>query len=162
TRRSTSAALLGIAATASVQQAITEGQWALIDSLRSAGTTANALDFERIVDRDIVGAMIAGAGHEERARRAVQKLEIGMPRDSARADLATRAVGLDGWMIGAYNAMYGDTLLVKRWADALGSLPPGGSPREYGAALQADVQARLASRRGDLTTALTLARRAFD
>jgi hypothetical protein len=57
--------------------------------------------------------------------------------------------------------MYGDTALARRWDAALGTLPKGGSPSEYAAALRADIEARLAARRGDRKTALALASRAL-
>jgi len=81
--------------------------------------------------------------------------------DSAAAWLPTRAVWLEGWLIGAYHAMFADTSIARRWAEALGKLPKGGSPPEYGAALRTDISARLAARRGDRKTALVLAGRAL-
>jgi tetratricopeptide (TPR) repeat protein len=57
--------------------------------------------------------------------------------------------------------MYGDTTLARRWQVALRALPRGGSPAEYNSALDADLEARLAARRGDRSRALEHARRAY-
>jgi len=144
-----------------VQQLSSEGRWTAIDSLRRVNAFARVANFDRTVDRLTVAAAIAGAGDDALSRRAVDTLAKTMLADSAAAWLPTRAVWLEGWLIGAYHAMFADTSIARRWAEALGKLPKGGSPPEYGAALGTDISARLAARRGDRKTALALAGRAL-
>jgi tetratricopeptide (TPR) repeat protein len=139
-----------------------QSRWSVIDSMRVAQTYAQLPGFETAVDRMAVAASIAGATTEARGARGAAALSVGLPPDSALALLNKRNVWHDGWLVGAYHAMYGDTALARRWRNALGTLPPGGSPREYGRALQADLDARLAARQGDRGRALQHARRAFE
>ena len=138
-----------------------EARWHAIDSLERAKVFDGIAGFGRVVDRLTAAASIAGTTDDTLGRRAVDRLATTMIPDSAQAWLESRAVWLDGWLIGAYHAMYGDTALAKRWAIALGKLPRGGSPPDYGESLQYDIDARLASRRGDRQTALALAGRAL-
>jgi hypothetical protein len=137
-------------------------RWGDIDSLRRSGAFAQAAGFERIVDRATVAASIAGAVDEGTARRAVSALAVNVTPDSALAWFNSRPVWLDGWLVGAWHAMYGDTVLARRWDAALGTLPKGGSPAEYASALRADIESRLAARRGDRDAALRFASRAMD
>jgi hypothetical protein len=58
--------------------------------------------------------------------------------------------------------MYGDTSMARRWQAAFGTLPKGRAPREYAAAIQEDIAARLSARAGNRLVALQHARRAFD
>ena len=139
-----------------------EGRWQTIDSLRQSGAFQAAAGFERLVDRLTVAASIAGVADEAAAQRAVAALAAKMPPDSALALFERAPVWHEGWLIGAWNAMYGDTLLARRWDAAIGTFPRGGSPPEYKGALRADIQSRLAARRGDRRTALAAAGRAFE
>jgi hypothetical protein len=125
------------------------------------GAFANVPGLDRQVDQLMTAAAVGGAADDDVARNAAMRLASRMQPDSARALLETRPVWLEGWLIGAYHAMYGDTSLALRWHAALGTLPKGGSPREYAAALQADIAARLSARRGDRAAALQHARRAL-
>ena len=154
--------LLRVATGAEVQLAAAEGRFRAIDSLRRAGAFTDISGFERVIDRMMIATAIAGAGDEALARASAATLARDFPPDSATAWLDKRPVWMEGWLVGAYHAMYGDTVLARRWAGALGALPEGGSPRQYGAALRADVEARLAARRGDRPTALAHAYRAFE
>jgi tetratricopeptide (TPR) repeat protein len=140
-----------------VQLLSAESRWSVVDSLTRAGALAEVPGFDRQVDRFRVAAAISGTAEDAGVRAAAARLEATMRPDSALAWFARRPVWLEGWLIGAYEAMYGDTTLARRWGEALGSLPEGGSPRRFGAALAADVAARLAGRRGDRTTALARA-----
>ena len=162
TRRDATGLLQRVATGGVAQHAATEGRWRALDSLRRAGAFADIPNFDRVVERVIAAGAIAGAGDETLARAAVGAIAKDMPPDSALAYQEKRMVWQDGWLIGAFHAMYGDTVLARRWATALGTLPEGGSPRRYGAALRADVEARLAARRGARDLALTHARRAFE
>ena len=151
---------LGISALSQISAA--ESRWAVIDSMRRANAYGQMPGFEAGLDRAAIAASIAGTADEARGARAAEALAVGLPPDSAFALREKRDTWHDGWLIGAYHAMYGDTVLARRWRDALGRLPPGGSPREYGRAVQADVDARLSARRGDRAGALAHARRAYE
>jgi tRNA A-37 threonylcarbamoyl transferase component Bud32 len=137
-----------------------ESRWSAIDSLARTGAFGGVVGFDRLVDRLTAAAAIAGVADESTGRRAVDRLSAAMIPDSALAWLESRPVWHEGWLIGAYHAMYGDTALARRWAEALGKLPKGGSP-DYGEGLRYDIDARLAGRRGDRQTALGLAGRAL-
>lgn len=132
-----------------------------MDSMRASGVFGIRPGFDAVVDRMTVAAAIAGGAPAEDAVVPVARLEEGMTPDSAKALFMKRSVWHDGWLVGAYHAMYGDTALARRWGAALGALPAGGSPREYGRALEADVASRLAVRRGDRAEALRQARVAY-
>ena len=159
--RETGAPLARVAMGGLVQLYAAEGRWRLIDSLRRANVFDQVTNFDRLLLRETVAAGISGTADEELARSAVAALAAGRSPDSARAQFARQPVWLEGWLIGAYHAMYGDTTLARRWQAALRSLPRGGSPPDYNAALDADIAARLAARRGDRSRALEEARRAY-
>jgi hypothetical protein len=101
-------------------------------------------------------------GDDELERSAVVRFAADIPPDSARAYLNTHSVWLDGWLVGAYHAMYADTVMARRWITAMGTLPAGGHPPEYGKALKADIASRLAARRGQRDSALAQAHVAYD
>jgi hypothetical protein len=151
-----------MALSALTQNAMAESNWKVVDSLRSAGAYAQLAPLEQAVDRASVVSALAGTGSADRAGAAVARLAVGLPPSSARAQFNKRNVWHDGWLIGAYNATYGDTALARAWMASLASLPSGGSPKEYARALEADVASRLALRAGDRAGALTHARRAYD
>ena len=139
-----------------------QGRWSVLDSLRNAGTFSPGSGFDRTLERAILAGAIAGAGDERLARRAFTVLSTGFPPDSAFAAFNSRPAWHEGWLIGAYNAMYGDTLLARRWQLALAALPTKDArPARYTEALRDDIAARLASRRGNRADALVLARRAY-
>ncbi|MGH7637333.1 MAG: hypothetical protein ACREOK_06740, partial [Gemmatimonadaceae bacterium] len=117
--------------------------------------------FDQVVDRMTIAAGILGASTSERALDAARRIAVGLPPDSALALFNRRNVWHDGWLIGAFHAAFGDTVLASRWGDAMATLPSGGSPKEYARALQADIRSRLALRRGDRASALAYARQAF-
>jgi hypothetical protein len=162
TRRTAEAQLLRMAMGSQAQLYGAEGRWRALDSLRASGAFSTVPWLDRQVDQLATAAAVGGAGDDEVAKRAVTRLTSTMVPDSALAWLATRPVWLEGWLIGAYHAMYGDTTIANRWHVALGRLPKGGSPREYAAALQTDIAARLAARRGDRPAALQHARHALE
>jgi tetratricopeptide (TPR) repeat protein len=115
-----------------------------------------------VAQRLFIAADLAGVGDEEIARRAVAELTSRVSPDSALAYFGTLEVWLDGWLVGAWNAQFGDTLLARRWIQAIGTLPPGGSSKDYRGSLNADIEGRLAARKGGLSDALDHARTAFD
>ena len=159
--RQTGAPLARVAMGGLVQLYAAEGRWRLIDSLRRAHLFDQVTNFDRLLLRETVGAAISGTTDEELGRAAVATLAVGRSPDSARAQFERQPVWLEGWLIGAYHAMYGDTTLARRWQVALRALPRGGSPPDYNLALDADIEARLAARRGDRSRALEHARRAY-
>lgn len=113
--------------------------------------------------RLMIGAVsLAGMADSEAAAVAAAELARYVPVDSATAYFDTHPVWWVGWMVGAYNAQYGDTVLSRQWQEAIAEMRAGGSPATYREALQADIEARLAVRRGDTELALQHARRAFE
>lgn len=144
-----------------VQMLVGGSRWRAVDSMRNANAFAIRPGFDQIVDRMTVAAGILGAATGERAADAAQRVSVGLPPDSALALFNRRNVWHDGWLIGAFHAAHGDTLLASRWSEAIGTLPSGGSPKEAARALQADIRSRLALRRGDRESALAYARQAF-
>jgi len=147
---------------ASAQMAIAEGRLAEIDSASRAGAYREFAAFERTLDRFLVASAIAGIGDSGPVAHALGRLAVYMPPESALARFQTHPVWATGWVVGAWHAMYGDTALVRRWRVALGTLPAGAMPGDWRGALQADFDARLAVRRGDLRDGFRLARRAYD
>lgn len=98
-----------------------------------------------------VAAALAGIGDPDAAAEAVGELAAYTPLDSLEALLETREVWITAWAVGAYHATLGDTAEARRWQDAISGLPPGETTvSEWPAALAADLEARLAARRGDL------------
>ncbi|MCI0436056.1 MAG: hypothetical protein L0271_20805 [Gemmatimonadetes bacterium] len=140
--------------------AIARGELAPLDSAISAGAY-RANDLFRRLQAHIVAASLVGIGEDVVTRRAVDALADHVTPDSALAHLDSRPVWWFGWLVGAWHATRGDTAQARRWIDALGTLPPGGSPREYHHALQADLRARLAARAGDFGPAMDEARTAY-
>jgi hypothetical protein len=145
-----------------VQMFAAEGHWSGIDSLRRARAFGIAPDFEATVDRITAAAAVAGVTDEATGRRAVDALAATLSPERGLALFNTRQVWLEGWLIAAWHAMYGDTSVTRRWDAAMATFPKGGSPREYAASLRADLESRLAARRSDRRAALAHAGRALD
>ncbi|HEX6133595.1 MAG TPA: hypothetical protein VFZ24_06520 [Longimicrobiales bacterium] len=106
-------------------------------------------------------ASLVGVGDTGTAAATVGALAASLPVDSALAYFEKMPVWWIGWLIGAYHAQSGDTVLARRWQRTFEQFPSGGSPAEWAAAVRADIEARLAMRRGDAEAALASARRAF-
>jgi tetratricopeptide (TPR) repeat protein len=145
-----------------VQLALAEGRLREVDSTARAGAFREFPGLDRTVDLFLVASAIAGVSDSAVTRRALASLASFVPVDSAAAYVETRPVWWTGWVLGAHHAMFGDSGVTARWRAAIGALPGGGSSRDYRGALQADFDARLAARRGDLRRALTFAERAYD
>jgi hypothetical protein len=126
--------------------------------IRAGGLTPDFLIQAQLM---IVAASLAHVGDEATAADAAAALARAVPVDSAAAYFETRPVWWVGWMIAAHNAQLGDTVMARRWQRVIAAFPAGGSPAEWAAALHADIEARLAVRRGDTDDALQHARRAF-
>lgn len=126
------------------------GRLQAVDSVLTTG----ALDGIRtLIDLYFVTTWLAGVGDRELTERAVAELTAHVPPESAVAYFEQRAVWPSLWAVGAYHASYGDTARARIWQETLGELPGGGTPLDYRVSLQADIEARLAARRGDLATA---------
>jgi tetratricopeptide (TPR) repeat protein len=145
-----------------VQLVIAEGRLRETDSLVRSGAFQGQPGLDRTVDLFLAASALAGIGDSAVTRRAIGGLEAFVPVDSAQAYFENRPVWWAGWVLGAYHATYGDSAVTARWRAAIGALPGGGTSRDYRGALQADFDARLAARRGDLRRALELAQRAYD
>ncbi|MGD2122131.1 MAG: hypothetical protein PVJ76_10330 [Gemmatimonadota bacterium] len=152
--------LARVAAREAVRLAVARGHLASVDAGLRDGSLAGA-NLDGLAQQFLVAADLAGVGEREMARRAVEAVVSRLPPDSALAFFNTHPVWLEGWLVGAWSAQYGDTLLAQRWIDAIGTLPPGGTSEDYRGSLQADIAGRLATRRGDPGEALDRAGSAF-
>jgi TolB-like protein len=139
-----------------------EGRTRQVDSARAAIVPGELSSLSRWTDILLAAAAIADVGDERSGAAAAARLAEYVPVDSAQAYLPTRPVWMIGWAIAAYHASRGDTTETRRWHEAFGRFPAGGSPPTWRESIQADLAARLASRRGDTPAALALARRAFE
>jgi tetratricopeptide (TPR) repeat protein len=138
---------------------IAEGRVAAVDSLVRTGQ----LDpVRQPVNRMLVNAFLMGVGDAAVARRAVGELAAFAPADSLLAYLDSRPeVWAAGWAVGAYEASSGDTAQARMWQRAIAALPAGNTPWDWKASLAADIEARLAARRGDAAAAELEAQRAY-
>jgi tetratricopeptide (TPR) repeat protein len=140
---------------------LARGRTALVDSGIAAGDYAGS-NFYRTLQLLLVGASIIDLSDSLAGQRAVQALEQYIPVDSALAYFNNRPAWWGAWLLGAWHAQRGDTAAARRWHRVIGTFPAGGSPPEWRAALQSDLEARLAARRGDFDAALRWAGRAFE
>jgi tetratricopeptide (TPR) repeat protein len=108
----------------------------------------------RTIQRLLVGAALTGVGDTAVGRRAAEALAEYVRPETALQESESKPVWWTGWLIGAYHATYGDTAIATRWREALGTLPSGGTPRDYRGALQADIDARRLARQELLDSAL--------
>ena len=140
---------------------IAQGHLDRVDSLiKEGGYQVYALYNQ--LERLMVAATLSGVGDSAIAAGAVRDLEAYVPIDSALAYYDTKPVWWTGWLIAAYHATLGDTMVAKEWRRVIGTLPPGGTSRDYRGSLQADIDARLAGRRGDLAEAMDRTAQAYD
>ncbi|NIP58058.1 MAG: hypothetical protein GWM92_07365, partial [Gemmatimonadetes bacterium] len=128
------------------------GRLAAVDSLLEAGELETLRTPLAVFH---VAAALAGVGDREAAARSARALPARTPLDSLEAHLETRDVWRTAWAVGAYHAAFGDTVLARRWRDAVAELPPGETTTvpEWPSALASDLEARLAVRRGDAEAA---------
>jgi len=106
---------------------------------------------------------LAGVGEADVTARAAAELEAFAPAESLAAYLDTKSgVWATGWAVGAFHATLGDTTAARIWQRALAALPRGDTPWDWTASLAADIEARLAVRRGDADAAKRAAQRAYD
>jgi tetratricopeptide (TPR) repeat protein len=146
---------------AEAQLAVAEGRLREVDSILRSGGYKDFQGLDRQLDLFFVASSIAGLGDTAITRRAVASLARFVPPDSALAYFENRPAWWVGWALGAYHATYGDTGVTRRWQAVINTFPAGGTSEDYRGALRGDLQSRLAERRGDLRSALTLAERAY-
>lgn len=137
---------------------LARGAVARVDSALEAGRFPN---WRMMVNRWLATAALAGLGDREKARRAAGELRDFIPADSAVAYFERARVWQTGWAVAAVHALWGDTAVTKRWRETIGELPGGGTATDYRGSLQAELDARLALRRGDSASALGHAREAY-
>ena len=139
---------------------LAQGKVMAADSLIRAGL----LDRVRpTVNRFVIAATLLGVGEQGAAGRAARELAAFAPPDSLAAYLNTKPeVWATGWAVGAYHASIGDTARARVWQRALAALPRGDTPWDWTGSLTADLEARIAVRRGDLQRAQIEAARAYD
>ncbi len=136
-----------------------EGRLEAVDSVLQTGQLDNIRAF---INLYYVTAALAGVGKERLTAQAADWLSAYVPADSLLHYWEQRPVWPIGWAMGAYHATFGDTVQARTWAAALGTLPGGGTALDYRTSLQADIEARIAARRGDLEAAAREGRRAYD
>jgi hypothetical protein len=116
-----------------------------------------------VVNRFVITAALVGVGDVGTAGRAALELAAFAPPESLGAYLNTKPeVWATGWAVGAYHAALGDTTRARAWQRALAALPQGDTPWDWTGSLTADLEARIAVRRGDLERAQIEAARAYD
>jgi len=139
---------------------IAEGRTAAVDSLVRLGQLEPV---RQRVNRMLLGSFLLGVGDSASARRAASELAAYAPRESLAAYLDNRPeVWAAAWTAGAYEASHGDTAVAREWQRALAALPAGDTPWDWIGSLTADIEARLAARRGDVEAAELEAQRAYD
>ncbi|MGE3525437.1 MAG: protein kinase [Gemmatimonadales bacterium] len=147
---------------ARLQLAVAQGRLREVDSTIRDPGFKGLPGFDKQVVAFLLASALAGMGDSAVTRRAVAGLAAYVPVDSALAYFESRPVWWMGWVLGAWHASFGDTAVARRWRTAFGQLPEGGTSEDYRGSLQADIDARLAIRRGDLRSAMTLEQRAYD
>ncbi len=147
---------------ARLQLAVAQGRIREVDSIIREPGFKGLPGFDKQVAAFLLGSAIAGLGDSALTQRVVADLSRYVPRDSAPAYFETRPVWWMGWELAAWHATFGDTAEARQWRSVFGRLPAGGPSEDYRGSLQADIDARLAIRRGDLASGLTLEKRAYD
>jgi tetratricopeptide (TPR) repeat protein len=151
---------LGFGAALQISAAL--GQASRIDSMVHAPTVDPVL--RSYVHRYLVAMALAGAGDREMARHAAEQLVPFAPLDSLAWAVETQIDAFAAaWAIGAFHASIGDTARARAYRDALLALGPMESTVPLWAeSVAADLEARLAVRRGDEEAALAAAMRAYE
>ncbi|MDH3224386.1 MAG: serine/threonine protein kinase, partial [Gemmatimonadota bacterium] len=126
---------------------IAEGRLLEVDSALAMGDYEEG-EFYKHLHRFQVAANLAGVGHPRVAENGVEWLSEYIPLDSTQYYWETRPVWWSGWLIAAHHAEFGDTIVTRAWYEAIGNFPGGGTPLDYRQGLRADLDARLAVRRG--------------
>lgn len=148
----------GIGSGVRAQLWFAEGRLSGVDSLLSAGEFQAPM----LINRHFLAAQLAGVGDSSISARAIRDLTAYLPADSLDDYFYDKPAWLNGWAVGAYQAMFGDTAEARIWQRAIESLPGDGTPLDYRLALTSDIEARLSARRGDLAAAEEQVRRALE
>lgn len=112
--------------------------------------------------RRLLAADLVGLGDRALSEKAVVELAAFVPPDSvAGYSESRREAWAAAWAVGAWHAGLGDTVLARRYREGFHATPSGGIPPEWPSALAADIDARLAVRRGDREAALEQSRSAY-
>ncbi|MGW8267899.1 MAG: hypothetical protein ACWGSQ_16145, partial [Longimicrobiales bacterium] len=146
---------------AALQIEVARGEAARVDSLVHSPSTDPT--FRARVHQYLVAMALAGTGDRDVALHAAESLADRVPADS----LPWAIENLDeawaaAWAAGAYHAALGDTVRAGDYRDAMLALPGGGVIPRWHESLASDIEARLASRRGEAEAALTAATRAYE
>ena len=146
---------------AAIQVALARGEAARVDSLVHSQSTTPA--FRARTHQYLVVMALAGVGDADVAGHAARALEERAPLDS----LAWAVDNLEdgwaaAWAAGAYHAALGDATRAAAYRDAFLALPGGGIIPQWNESLAADIEARMAARRGQAEAALAAATRAYD
>ncbi|HKS06814.1 MAG TPA: serine/threonine-protein kinase [Gemmatimonadaceae bacterium] len=149
------------AAIVAAYAAVDQGRLAETDSAIRAGALREHSGLDQFVNRAIVASSIAGVTDSVSATNAAMRMAQFMPIGTALKRFNTDAVWETAWTLAAWNAMYGDTVVSRQWHALIGTFPTDGTPRDWRAALRADIEARLAARRGDRGGALRLETQAY-
>jgi tetratricopeptide (TPR) repeat protein len=140
---------------------LAEGRPSSVDSLIQTGELRE--EIRSVLNRFVIASALAGVGEANVTARAAAELEAFAPAESLAAYLDTKSeVWATGWAVGAFHATLGDTTAARIWQRALAALPRGDTPWDWTASLAADIEARLAVRRGDADAAKRAAQRAYD
>ena len=110
----------------------------------------------------VLAAAVLGVDDSVVTREAAMRLGESMRPDSAAAWIKSRSVWRTGWTLGAYHATRGDTVIARRWVEALAALEGGGSPPRWNVAEANDIRSRIWLRAGVPDSALARARAAVD
>jgi len=133
-----------------------------VDAALNAGAYPEGRRLDRAtIEMLLVAADLTGLTDPVAGRGAVASLTRYVPPDSAMVYWDRRPMWAAGWLLGAWEAQLGDTTVARRWIDVIPTFPAGGTPDDYRGALQADIEARLAARRGDRDGAIDLERTAM-
>ncbi|MGQ0649851.1 MAG: BTAD domain-containing putative transcriptional regulator [Gemmatimonadaceae bacterium] len=151
-----------VVASARSRLLLAQGRGSAIDTLRRAIERNGTAALLPSINLQVVAARVAGVIDDSLVQESLASLTAWVPVDSAVFYQYKREVWWIGWLLGAYHATHGDTTMARRWHGAIGTLRRGGLPPDWPDAIRADIEARLAARRGDLPAALEQARRAFD
>ncbi len=151
---------LALAQSGTVGLLVAAGRLGTVDSLWDAGTFATGGPLFRYAQL-IVHTALIGIEDTALTARAIGALTALVPVDSAVAWFDKTPAWSVAFTLGAWHAQRGDTLVARRWLETVPRFRGGGSPGTWREAIVADIEGRLASRRGDTATAHAAIERAY-
>ncbi len=158
--RSAPGAGLALAQSGTVGLLVAAGRLSTVDSLWDAGTFATGGPLFRYAQL-IVHTALIGIEDTALTARAVHALTALVPVDSAVAWFDRTPAWLVAFTLGAWHAQRGDTLVALRWLETVPRFRGGGSPSTWRESIVADIEGRLATRRGDTAAAHAAIERAY-